>query len=522
MSSVRRLSMPARFLLWLAVSLPVAVPAMGDVRLPHVISANMVVQRDVPVHIWGWAAPGEEVSITLKDGQARAKADENGRWSVKLPAMPAGGPHELVVAGQNEIRVKNVLVGEVWVCSGQSNMAWPVSRADNAQEEIAAAKFPEIRLLAMSQKLAGEPADDADVKWEPCSPQTVGTFSAVAYFFGRELHRKLDVPVGLINTSWGGTSIEPWTPLGGFAANPKLAEYKEQIEKARRQYAEVMRQYLDGVDAWTAGSRKALAEGKPVTSMPAWPAHPLLTSDGRRAPSAMYNAMVSPFTPLAIRGAIWYQGEANVLSNDGIIYHEKMKALIGGWRAAWGLGDFPFYYVQLAPWQYHAKYPAGSKVDRLPRIWEAQFATLAVPNTGMAVTTDIGNVRDIHPTNKQEVGRRLALWALARTYGQKDLVISGPLYKSMAVEGKAIRVRFDHADGGLASRDGKPLTWFQVAGEDRKFVDAKAEIDGDSLLVSSDTVARPVAVRFGWHEEAEPNLINKAGLPASPFRTDSW
>jgi len=244
---------------------------------------------------------------------------------------------------------------------------------------------------------------------------------------------------------------------------------------------------------------------------PAWPKH-LLEDNGQ--PSSIYNGMIHALVPFAIRGAIWYQGESN--NPDGMLYFEKMKALIGGWRQVWNEGDFPFYYVQIAPLD------ALYENDRLPRLWEAQLAALTIPNTGMVVTTDIGDLKDIHPKNKQDVGKRLALWALAKTYGRDNLVCSGPLYKSMAVEDDKIRVRFDYVGGGLASRDGRPLNWFEIAGDDRKFVKAEATIDGDSVVVRSATVSRPVAVRFGWNRAAEPNLMNKEGLPASPFRTDKW
>ena len=498
-----------------------AVPLAAEVRLPRVFGSKMVLQRDLPLPVWGWADPGEKVVIRLKDNEASATADADGRWSVKLPAMPAGGPYELTVAGTNRIVLKDVLVGEVWVCSGQSNMAMLVGNSLDAEKEIAAANHPTIRHLTVPRTLAGEPAEDVAIEWVVCSPETVKDFSAAAYFFGRTLKEKLDVPIGLINTSWGGTRIEPWTASAGFAAVPSLAEISQAIEDANSDYYKALVTYVGRVEAWVKDARASLAEKVTPSTMPAWPEHPLLAK-GRAAPTVMYNAMVHPLVPYGIRGAIWYQGEGNVLSDDGMTYCEKMKALVGGWRAAWGQGDFPFYYVQLAPWRYTKRHPGDDGPVRLPQVWEAQAAALAIPNTGMAVTTDIGNLDDIHPKNKQEVGRRLALWALAKDFGQKDLVYSGPLYKSMSVEGGAIRVAFDHVGGGLASRDDKPLTWFQIAGEDRKFVDAKAVIDGRAVVVSSEEVPKPVAVRFGWREDAEPNLMNKEGLPASAFRTDRW
>ncbi len=511
--SVRRWSS-----VWAAVVCLAAVTAArAEVRLPAVISDHMVLQRGIPLPIWGWADPGEEVTVLLEDARASAVADAEGRWTVKLPAREAGGPLELVVSGRNEVRVRDVLVGEVWVASGQSNMAWPVSRAENADKEIADAQYPQIRLLTVPQKLAGEPADNAAIEWVVCSPKTVPAFSAVAYFFGRDIHRELKVPVGLLNTSWGGTAIEPWTPLEGFAAIPELTQIKARVEDARATYRGRLTSYLDQTGGWLKAAQATVRGGGVPTSAPAWPQHPLLDA-GRAAPTAMYNAMVSPLMPLAIRGAIWYQGENNTSAGD-TQYFEKMKALISGWRQVWGQGDFPFYFVQLAPYKYTTR-PRGSRIS-LPRTWEQQCAALSIPNTGMAVITDVATLNDIHPKNKQDVGKRLAAWAMAGPYGRKDVMPSGPLFSSMSLDGAKARIRFDYADG-LRSRDGKALTWFQVAGEDRNFVDARAEIDGDTVVVRSDSVEKPVAVRFGWSEEANPNLVNATGFPASPFRTDRW
>jgi sialate O-acetylesterase len=303
----------------------------------------------------------------------------------------------------------------------------------------------------------------------------VANFTAVGYFFGRHLKQELDVPIGLLGSNWGGTRIEPWTPPEGFRQVPALKDIADNLDK-----------------------------------------YPARNGDRivHQSPLALYNGMICPLVPYAIRGAIWYQGESN--NGEGMLYHEKMKALIGGWRTIWDNEAMPFYFVQLAPYRY------GGDPTRLAGIWEAQTATLAVPHTGMAVTVDIGNVKDIHPRNKQDVGKRLALWALAKDYGQTDLCYSGPLYQGMSVEGNQVRIRFDHVCGGLVSRDGKPLSWFTIAGEDKQFVEARAEIDGETVVVQADGVARPAAVRFGWHQEAEPNLSNAAGLPASPFRTDDW
>ena len=400
--------------------------------------------------------------------------------SVKLKPLSAGGPHELNVKGKNEIKLTNVLIGEVWVASGQSNMEMSVISSDNPKEEIAAAKYPNIRLFHVRKTPAATPQDEVvlDREWSECSPETIPNFSAVAYFFGRQIHQELNVPVGLINTSWGGTAIEPWTPIVGFESVESLKSIGEQ--------AKVQQAKPEGI----AGNHGA--------------------------PTHLYNGMIHGIVPFGIRGALWYQGESN--RGQGVAYEQRMHALINGWRSVWGQGDFPFLYVQIAPYKY-VKPPMTDPENFLPKLWEAQTKTLALKNTGMAVTTDITNLDDIHPKNKQDVAKRLALWALAKTYGKEGLVYSGPLYKSMKVEGNKIRIEFDHVGGGLKSRDGKPLSWFTIAGKEGDFVDAAATIDGKSVVVSSDKIAEPSAVRFGWNELAEPNLMNAEALPAGPFRT---
>jgi len=502
----------------LAVAALLAVsPASADVKLPHILGSHMVLQCDKPLPIWGWADPGETVTVKLGEHQATVKADANGKWSVKLPAMKAGGPCEMTVSGTNTIQLKDILIGEVWVCSGQSNMEMGVGMIANAKQEIAAAKYPKIRLFQTPHRPSGHAESDINVPWQPCTPKSVaagnyGGFSATGYLFGRMLHKELGVPIGLIDTSWGGTRIEPWTPPCGFASVPKTRGIARQIKQADAKHVEAIAQALKAIEAWLPGAKEIQAQGKRVPPPPAWPRH-ALNSHG--TPTGLYNGMVHPIVPFAIRGALWYQGESN--RGEGMMYFEKKKALINGWRKVWGQGDFPFYFVQLAPFRY------GGDVLALPMIWEAQTACLSIPNTGMAVTVDIvDNIKDIHPINKQDVGKRLALWALAKTYGRTDLVYSGPLYKSMSVEDGKVRIRFDHVGGGLVSGDGKPLTHFQIAGADKAFVDAQASIDGETVVVSADGVTAPVAVRFAWHQEAQPNLKNKEGLPASPFRTDRW
>ena len=496
----------------LTTGLLTATVAKADVTLPAVIGSHMVLQREAPISVWGWADPGEEISITLGEMRAKTTADAQGNWLVKLPGLPAAAePLEMTVAGKNTIKLEDILVGEVWVGSGQSNMQWSVAFSDNGIQEIAAADHPKLRLFLVPLVPSGTPAKNVNARWEVCTPQTVPNFSAVCYYFGRELHKSLDVPVGMIATSWGGTRIEPWIPPEGFQSQRELEGERGQIGAMQTGYQAALKGHREAIRKWLAAADAAADANQPLPEPPGFPANPF-NSNG--APTGLYNGMVHPLVPFGIRGAIWYQGESNL--GAAMHYHDMMKGLIQGWRSVWGQGEFPFLFVQLAPFKY------GAAPTALPEIWEAQTATLSFPNTGMAVVTDIANTADIHPRNKQDVGKRLALWALAKTYGKDDLVYSGPLYESMAIEGGRIRLKFQHVGGGLKSRDGKPLDWFSIAGEDKKFVPAAATIDGDSIVVESPQVAAPVAVRFGWHQLAEPNLSNQAGLPASPFRTDRW
>lgn len=486
--------------------------AQAEVSLPAVIGNHMVLASGMPQTIWGWANPGEEVTISFGENKATVKTDANGDWLVKLPAMAASSePQEMTVSGTNTIKLSDILVGEVWLGSGQSNMQWSVEASDNAQAEIAAANYPQLRLFSVPLVPAGKPAKNVNAAWTVCTPDNVKSFSAVCYYFGRELHKSLKVPVGMIASSWGGTAIQPWIPPAGYDGVPELEGERKQIASLREGYQAALENKLPEVKAWLESSEKAVAFGQPIAEPPVMPGNPF-NSNG--APTGLYNGMIHPLAPFALRGALWYQGEANV--GLGRHYHELMRGLILGWRTVWAQGDIPFLFVQLAPFNY------GGDPQRLPGIWEAQTETLKVPNTGMVVTTDITNINDIHPRNKQEVGRRLALWARAKFYGENELVYSGPLYESMAVEGSRIRLKFQHIGGGVVARDGKPLTWFSIAAADKKFVPATATIDGETVLVESADVSAPVAVRFGWHQIAEPNLSNKAGLPASPFRTDDW
>jgi len=501
--------------------------ARADVKLPVVIGSHMVLQREQSCPIWGWADPGEAVTVEFAGQKLATKAAADGTWSVKLRPMKANAkPQMMTISGKNKLALEDVLVGEVWLCSGQSNMEWAVDQSDNPKEEIANGNHPRIRHLKIPRRPSDKPEREVPSDgWQVASSNTVAKFTAVGYYFGRTLVKELDVPVGLLGCNWGGTRIEPWTPPAGFQAVPALKQdFADKLDTfpTEIQRTEPVMEEEKDKDGKTVFGKDGKPVMKPVLGADKRPKQkPMVGEDGKpvmtinhQSPLALYNGMVHPLVPFAIRGALWYQGESN--NGEGMLYYEKMRALIAGWRKVWGNSKLPFYYVQLAPYTY------TGDPTRLAGIWEAQTAALEIPHTGMAVTVDIGNTKDIHPKNKQEVGRRLALWALTKDYGKKGIVYSGPLYDDMKVRGSKIELSFAHVGGGLVSRDGKPLTHFTIAGEDKHFVEAKAEIVGKKVVVSSDAVMKPVAVRFGWHQQAEPNLSNKEGLPASPFRTDKW
>jgi len=647
-----------------------------NVRMPGVFTDNMVLQRGTKIPVWGWADPRGRVTVTLGRRRAKAIVEEDGTWKVHLKRLPAGGPHELNIEGAETLTFGNVLIGDVWVCSGQSNMVWWVKNGDhgvlNRDAEVATADYPEIRLLTVPSRVSFEPQDDVEWKkddtsrngWLVCSPETVGPFSAVGYFFGRELHQHLDVPIGLILSAWGGTLAEAWTSEPALSEMPdfvpKIEEVKRELplyEQRRQEHKQATVEWSKGLDAkdpgiqdgraawaapdlvmgdwvlmqlpcyweeaglgefdgfvwfrkdvaipeawagkdlelslgpindmdktWFNGTQVGAHEvpghpwvprkytvpgslvqsgtaviavrvydmgrqggiyGKPEllslnvkggeagsaialagpwrykvsadnSGVPAPPSPPYVNPNNPNLPSVLYNGMIAPVVPYGIRGAIWYQGESN--ASRAYQYRTLFPRMIRDWREKWGRGDFPFVFVQLANWQQVKPEPDD---DAWAELREAQTMTLSLPNTGMAVTIDIGEADNIHPQNKQDVGRRLALAARHVAYGER-LVYSGPMYDSMRVEGGAIRLEFDHVGGGLVVRSGAPLKGFAIAGSDRKFVWADAKIDGDTVVVWSDQVPEPVAVRYAWAINPVCNLYNTEGLPASPFRTDDW
>lgn len=496
---------------FLIFSLFLSLPARSEVRPNPLFSDNAVLQRGIPIPVWGTAGEGEKVTVNF-DGQEQSTTAKDGKWMVRLPAHAEGGPYELTITGANTNRFTNVLVGDVWVCSGQSNMERQLGPRQgqkpliNSEAEIASADYPKLRMFTVKQAFSPSPETEPSGRWDVCSPSTAAGFSAVGYYFGRDLLKATGVPVGMIHSSWGGTPAEAWTSLEGLRTNPSTKPIADGVEARTAQYIRSLEQYREKLEKF-----HALAGTNPPASLdlrqlpPAGPSSPF---GNQTAPTVLYNAMIAPLLPYTIRGVIWYQGEAN--SGRAREYRDLFPALIADWRSKWGLGDFPFLYVQIAPFKLMT-----------PEIREAQLLTLdKATNTAMTVITDHGDAGDIHPADKEPVGQRLALAARALSYGEK-IEYSGPLYTSLKIDGPRATLMFRHTGSGLIAKDGA-LKGFTIAGADGKFVPATAEISasGDTVTVSSDQVSAPVAVRYGWSNVPDVNLFNKEGLPASPFRTD--
>jgi sialate O-acetylesterase len=482
--------------------LSLAVTTRADVTLPSPLADHMVVQRGLPVHLWGMASPHEPVTVTFRSETKTTHADELGRWSLYLSPGEAGGPFEMTVKAANMIVLKDVLVGDVWVASGQSNMEFPMKELANADAEIAAAQYPKIRIFRVEHRPSDYPRSNVDAKtWAACTPETAAASSAVAYYFARDLYQKLNVPIGLMESFWGGTPAESWTSLRTLSSDASLMPaFFERSKMVDEQEMTLLQRQQEEV-AYQQSVVQAKAEGKPVPGR-SW--HPDFAA---WAPAALYNGMIAPLTRLAIRGVIWYQGEAN--SGDRApLYAHLFPTMIQDWRKNWDEGDFPFLFVQIANWN-------TAPEDRWPEVRDAQRRTLGLKNTGMAVTIDIGDAVDIHPKNKLDVGLRLARAARAMVYGEK-LEWSGPLYRELTREDHALRVWFDHANGLMAKGDS--LIGFEIAGADGKFVPADAKIDGTSIVVSSSSTPDPVSVRYAWAANPSCNLYNREGLPASPFQ----
>ncbi|HJZ40660.1 MAG TPA: sialate O-acetylesterase [Bacteroidales bacterium] len=480
----------------------------ANVTLPRIFSDNMVLQRDMHVPVWGHADPGEIVKAALGVHIAQTTADENGHWKLYLGPLDPGGPFELTISGNNRITVRNVLVGEVWVCSGQSNMAMEVENCLDAAREKNNANYAEIRQFQVKRTKSTRPLKDVspvDAKtswlnsWEICSPSTVGHFTGTGYFFALELYKKLGIPIGLIHASWGGTTAEAWMPADTFVTDSEFSlilehwpDYNNDEEWLKEEYANFVKE-----------TEKARKNG---SSLPLY----------FNQPSVLFNGIIAPVIPFGIRGVTWYQGESNAYR--AYQYQTLFPALIKQWRRAWQQGDFPFLFVQLANYHFEPQV--------FPELREAQQMALSLPVTAMAVAIDVGDSADIHPKNKQEVGKRLALAARGLIYGE-DLVFSGPVYKSMHVEKGRCWLEFDQTGAGLTIADNKPLKGFTVAGTDRIFIEAKAIVDGNRVIVWNENVKDPVAVRYAWANHPQGcNLYNQQNnryfLPASPFRTDTW
>jgi hypothetical protein len=482
------------------------------VKLPAIISDHMVLQADTAVPIWGWADQGEEVSVSIASQTKAAKAGADGRWSVKLDTLKAGAIHTLTVKGRNTLTVNDVLIGEVWLASGQSNMAFQFSKCALPPAESAAANLLQLRLFTVKQHSTRVSQKDCQGQWVVCTPETVQSFSAVAYFFGRDLHQKLKTPVGLINASWGGTDIAAWTSEPAQAKVPAL---KANLEMWAKQVAafdpdKAKTAAATQNERWKAAVAKAKAAGKPLPRKPRPAADPAVSQNH---PANLFNGMIRPLVPFTIKGVIWYQGEHNCSTLEKAkLYATQLPLLVQDWRQQWHARNLPFAWVQL---------PGYMTSPFRPQVREAMLKSLSVPSTGMAITVDVGEANNNHPKNKKAVGERLSLWAQARVYRQDVPAYSGPLPAGHDIKGSQVFLKFDHAQTGLQAR-GEPLSGFQIAGADKQWKAAQAQIMGRLVMVTSPGVKQPVAVRYSWSPLGEGNLFNGANLPASPFRTDDW
>lgn len=494
-----------------------AEAVFADVSTPAIFSNHMVLQREQKNRVWGWANPGEKIRVGIAKQMHETTAGDNGAWSVILNELPTGGPYTLSIKGENELKFEDVLVGEVWICSGQSNMAFAVGNSDNADLETLTAKYPNIRLISVPQVGTQEPQKTFKGEWARCTPETVANFSAVGYYFGRQLHQTLDVPIGLIDNAWGGSAAEAWVRRDQLKSDERYAPLLERWKKTEAQYDHeaAVAAHQKKLAAWMEKAKAARQAGNPVPPRPRPPRNVLV---GQHRPGNLYNGVLKPTIGYGIRGVIWYQGESN--SSRAYQYRHLFPLMIQHWRDEWGQGDFPFYWVQLADFRAEVNEPGESDWAELR---EAQTMTMnQLKNTGQAVITDLGEAADIHPKNKQRVAKRLARWALANQY-DIDIAYRSPEFESVEFKpGKAI-VTMKHVGKGLDTFDVREVLGVTLAGEDRKFHKATARIVGKNQLeVSSPNVKAPVSVRYAWADNPVANLQSAEGLPATPFRSDDW
>lgn len=489
--------------------------------LPSIFSDHMVLQRDTPIPVWGSATPGATVTAQLSSRTATTTADAHGKWRLELPAMKAGGPHTLEVSSSTTHSYSDLMIGEVWLCSGQSNMDFTVAPTEKRffagtrdwEKEVAAADHPKIRMFTAEWTMHEAPQLDVAGLWKVCAPETVGDFSAVAYFFGCDLQEKLQVPIGLITCAYGASTAEAWISDESLVPHPQFQSLLKAYRAKRLAFRDnptAMTDYGKAMANWREDTAKRKQQGKGPARAPK---HPDPVQD-QHNPSVLFNGMIAPITPYPIRGAIWYQGESNVGTRD--LYPALQQTLIEDWRKHWNNEQLPFYFVQLAAYNAPPAEPGNSS---LASMREAQASSLSIPHTGMALAIDLGEAKDIHPRNKQDVGHRLARIALADTYEQ-DIIAYGPVFREQKIEKDRIRLHFDHTADGLVSKEGA-LKHFAIAGSDRKFVWAEAVIEDNSVVVHSPAVADPAYVRYAWADNPDgANLYNTENLPAAPFRTD--
>ena len=503
-----------------------AATASAKVTVSNLFTNHAVLQRNAVIPVWGGAKPGESVTVRFAGQQRTAAANAKGKWMVRMAPLHADSQgRTMVISGGNRLEIHDVLVGDLWLCSGQSNMQFPVdgswARALHARTEVASADFPLIHLLKIPRDNTPRPQDNFKAAWMVCSSATVKRFSAVGYFFGRDLFKHLHIPIGIIDSSYGGTIIQSWTPMSALQRTPALHGELQWFTSAAQQYHQQLQQYQRKMAAWSAAVRRARGAGQATPARPhiKRPQNPFTLSrpSPDMAPVSIFNAMIHPLIPYAIRGMVWDQGENNAWVNDPI-YGTRLAAMIKAWRRDWATPTAPFLIVQIAPYFHYPKPTVG-----VPLVWQGdENAVRTLPDVGMLGSMDIGNLHNIHFRDKQDVGKRLTWLALNMVYGHGAVRTVGPMYKAMRVAGRKIIIRFQDVIGGLASRNRKPLDWFEIAGANHKFVAATAKIKGDSVAVSAATVPHPIAVRFAWSCKAVPNLMDQAKMPVLPFRTDHW